>query len=162
MYIIHFECPPFDVLFSSFQTAIIFYIKRSFYYVITSLKLSLNHAGFRVVFWIQISTRITDGVSFFIALTLLANYKQFTCQPDSHTFTTCHPLKGPLISNKLNWSLSQPCFNWFFMYYSSLLCFFLSCSHNNLCAKNLNFYMQILYLQTTVFSFKSFRIVGLK
>ena len=44
MCIIHFECPPFDVFFSSFQTAIIFYIKRSFYYVITSLTLSLNHA----------------------------------------------------------------------------------------------------------------------
>ena len=45
MCIIHFECPLFDVFFSSFQTAIIFYIKRSFYYVLTSLKLSLNHAS---------------------------------------------------------------------------------------------------------------------
>ena len=44
MYIIHFECPPFDVFFSSFQTAIIFYIKRSFYALLTPLTLSLNHA----------------------------------------------------------------------------------------------------------------------
>ena len=44
MCVIHFECPPFDVLFSSFQAAITFYIKRNFHIVITSLKLSLNHA----------------------------------------------------------------------------------------------------------------------
>ena len=48
--VIYFECPPFDVFFSSFQTAIIFYIKRSFYALLTSLKLPLNHEGFRVVF----------------------------------------------------------------------------------------------------------------
>ena len=51
--VIYFECPPFDVFFSSFQTAIIFYIKRSFYALLTSLNLSLNHEGFRVVFYIQ-------------------------------------------------------------------------------------------------------------
>ena len=44
MCIIHFECPPFDVFFSSSQTAIILYIKRSFYALLTPLKLSLNHA----------------------------------------------------------------------------------------------------------------------
>ena len=35
--------PPFDVFFSSFQTAFLFYIKRSFHVVLTSLKLPLNH-----------------------------------------------------------------------------------------------------------------------
>ena len=59
--VIYFECPPFDVFFSSFQTAIIFYIKRSFYSVLTSLTLSLNHKGFRVVFCIQKKTHLVSG-----------------------------------------------------------------------------------------------------
>ena len=44
MYIIYFECPPFNVPFSSFRIANLFYIKMGFYSLLTSLKLPLNHA----------------------------------------------------------------------------------------------------------------------
>ena len=59
MCIIHFECPPFDVSFSSFQTAFIFYIERCFYSVLTSLKLSLDHA---TIAWFSAYKKAHDKV----------------------------------------------------------------------------------------------------
>ena len=67
MCIIHFEHPPFDVLFGNFRIANLFYIKRSFYSALTSPKLPLNYA---TIAWFSkyknLPLRTVADLSFFL------------------------------------------------------------------------------------------------